>query len=301
MKEAFELELDLLEKTELRIENIKLGNTNLYQFASVVADVLGLSSDEVLVTDVRDNNVTVDILRRTLYADNIFGKKEELLKRLSEVPGVAVTAESSVHSEGILGFIAIDEKEAKEVIERTRLIREGMRSRILKRAIVFSTGFEVRDGMVEDTNTPMIAERLEEEGYQVTRGPTLDDNELRIASSIVKAIDEGYGLILLTGGIGAEDKDRTVEAILKVDSEAATSYITKFQKGTGRHIKDGVRIAVGKVGEVTIVALPGPTQEVKVGLGAAVPAIKEGVDKHGLASGIAGALRERLRARMAHS
>jgi len=66
-------------------------------------------------------------------------------------------------------------------------------------------------------------------------------------------------------------------------------------------VKDGVRIAVGKVGETRIIALPGPSEEVKVGLDAAMGGIAEGLDKNLLANKIAQALRGRLRAQMAHS
>jgi len=295
------LELNLLGKTELWIENIELRNVNLGSFAAVVADVLGLDRREVIVTDVRDNHVTLDILRKTVYAEQIYGKQKMLLKRLGELPGVKVSGDTSIHSEGILGFIALDEEEAERVIESSRKMSVEMRSRIARRAIVFSTGSEVAGGVVEDTNKPIVARRLEEEGYRVDFGPTLEDDENYIAAKIWDSIHRGFGLVVLTGGVGAEDKDRTVEGVLKVDGEASTPYIAKFERGTGRHVKDGVRIAVGKVGETRIIALPGPSEEVKVGLDAAIGGVAEGLDKNLLASNIAQALRDRLRAQMAHS
>ncbi|MEM0172926.1 MAG: hypothetical protein QXI16_00300, partial [Sulfolobaceae archaeon] len=72
-KEKEKLEFDLLEKTELWIEGIKLRDVDLRKIASVVASVLGLREDEIQVVDVNENIVTLDILRKTIKAKNIVG------------------------------------------------------------------------------------------------------------------------------------------------------------------------------------------------------------------------------------
>ncbi len=89
-------------------------------------------------------------------------------------------------------------------------------------------------GQIEDTNKPTIARRLEAEGYSVALGPTLKDDELLIAATMRQTFEDGgYSLIMTTGGIGAEDKDRTVEAVLALDPDAATPYICRYQQGAG--------------------------------------------------------------------
>lgn len=290
----------MLGKTELRIEHVKLQSADLNEFASVVAEVLGLTGEEVIVTDVREDHVVVDILRREVYAENVYGKAKEMLQRLSKLQGVSISENTTIHSEGVLGFIALDEKEAEQVIEQTKKMGEEIKEKMVKRAIVFSTGFEVQNAAIKDNNTPMIAARLKKEGYSVTIGRTLDDDEQNIAMSISSSLDGGYGLIITTGGVGAENKDRTVEGILQLDPEAATPYVTMYHKGTGRHEKDGVRIAVGKVGYATIIALPGPNQEAKLGIEVAIEAIRANLNKNTIASNIAQALRENLKAKMEH-
>lgn len=288
------MELDLLGKTEIWIENINLRNIDLGEIARVTAEVLELKRGEVIVTDVREKRIVLDVLRKTVNAEHVFGKKNELFERLSELPGVTITKETTVHSEGILGFIVLDKEVAKEVNERSKQIINQIENKVAQRAIVFSTGSEIKKGMIKDTNTPVIMERLEKEGYNVTGGRTLDDDEDCITVNILDAISMGYGLIILTGGIGAEDKDKTVEGILKVDPDAAVPYIVKYNVGTGRHVKDGVKIAVGRAGETIIIALPGPTEEAKLGLEAVVKGLSEGFNKHALANYIAGVLRKRL-------
>ena len=72
-------------KTEIWFENIKLKNANLKEIAKTIAEVLSLREDEVLVTDVRENILVVDILRKTITVKQIIGKKNELLRRLSQI------------------------------------------------------------------------------------------------------------------------------------------------------------------------------------------------------------------------
>lgn len=288
------VEWNLLDKTELNIEGISLQNANLNEIAVIVAETLGIESCAILVTDVQGDSLTIDILKRNVDAYNIVAKKDELLQRLSKLPGVGVSKKTSISSRGVLGWIALGHCKAKSALMHSERIAEEIRQRLSKRAIVFSTGFEVASGQVRDINTPTISQRLEAEGYSVAPGPTLEDNELLIAANLRQAVNDGYRLVITTGGVGAEDKDRTIEAVLALDSEAATPYICKYQKGAGRHHKEGVRIAVGKASETLIVALPGPNEEVKSSLGILVEGLACSSDKHILAENIARNLREML-------
>lgn len=287
-------EFDLLRKTELRIGKISLKNANLSEIAAAVADVLKIESKDVLVTDVQGDTLTIDILRGTVNAYNIVAKREELFGRLSALPGISINEKTSICSEGMLGWIALNKRKGRLALKRSESISKEILQKLSKRAIVFSTGFEVASGQVKDTNTPAISERLGAEGYSVTVGPTLKDDELLIAASLKQAIEDGYGLIITSGGVGAEGKDHTIEAVLALDSGAANPYICKYQKGTGRHHKDGVRVAVGTISGSLIVALPGPNDEVKLSLDVLIRGLASGSNKHILAEDIADNLRKRL-------
>jgi molybdenum cofactor synthesis domain-containing protein len=201
----------------------------------------------------------------------------------------------------MLGWIAFDREEATEALGRSERMMEEIQMNLSKRAIVFSTGYEVATGQIRDTNTPTIAEALEEEGYVVKPGPTLKDDHTLIAGHLRQAVyEDGYALIITTGGVGAENKDHSVEAVLDLDPEAATPYICRFEKGKGRHAKDGVRIGVGRVDDALIIALPGPNDEVRMSMEVLVRALRSPVDKHALAEDIAGRLRDKLREQMKH-
>ena len=290
---------DLLRKTELRIENILLENANLSDVAAHVAHVLSLDESEVLVVDYRNRAMTLDILNTCLNACNIVGKKAQLLKELGGLPGISVSEDTSIYSDGMLGWIAMDKEMAEQALLKSdRMVSEIMEN-ISKRVIVFSTGAEVAEGQIEDTNTPAVMRRLTSEGYRVTRGQTLKDDRIFISAKLREAADHGgYGLIVTTGGVGAEDKDHTVEAVTAMDPEAATPYICHFKVGTGRHVKDGIKIAVGQYNGTIIITLPGPNDEVEASLDVLVEGLKEEQPKNILAENIAANLRDVLREKM---
>jgi hypothetical protein len=74
-----------------------------------------------------------------------------------------------------------------------------------------------------------------------------------------------------------------VEALLELDSRASTPYIIRYEKGTGRHEKDGVKIGVAYCKPTLIVALPGPHEEVKIGIETVIEELKRGADREALA------------------
>jgi molybdenum cofactor synthesis domain-containing protein len=293
---------DMMDKTELTISGIVLRNADLARVAAAVAETLGLGRGDVLVTDVQGDRVVIDVLRRGLDPHALVGKSEALRRRLSEVPGVQCSDETEIASKGMLSWIALGSEEGADILRRSEQMAGEIRRRLARTAIVFSTGSEVAGGQVMDTNAPAIHERLDADGYAVKRGGTLGDDEVLIAARLCQAADEGYGLALTTGGVGAEDKDRTIEAVLMVDPGASTPHIVKYELGVGRHQhKDAVRIAVGKIASTLIVALPGPTDEVRIGVHALAEGLAAGESPEALAERIAGRLRHRLREKSAGS
>jgi hypothetical protein len=80
---------------------------------------------------------------------------------------------------------------------------------------------------------------------------------------------------------------------LKLDRDAAVPWILKFTPDMKRHHKEGVRIALGRVGICRIVALPGPHAEVCLAARALIEGIEAGLDDGALAESIASVIRER--------
>ena len=134
------MEYRLLEKTELWISPVTLTNADLGACARAVGKALSLEEGQIMVTDALGDRLTLDILVPTVKAAHIIAREQAVLKALAHVPGVTMTAETSVHSEGVLGLISLDEKTGQEVLERSAAIRDEVVRRIAGRAMVIATG-----------------------------------------------------------------------------------------------------------------------------------------------------------------
>jgi molybdenum cofactor synthesis domain-containing protein len=289
------MEINLLEKTELRIDGIDTSGTNLTDMAAAVALVLDLPTDKVMVIDVRPPQVSVDILQRNLQVESFFGRERALLNAIAALPGVTLAPDAAVHSAGILGAIGLSEAEAAEALARSKTIGAAIVSNHRARIRVFPTGFELQEGRIQDTNTPYLLKIFEQAGFLPEAGRPLSDHRDKLAEALAQAAEE-CGLAVTTGGVGAEDKDFSVEAIESLDTSAATPYLVHFEIGVGRHHKDGVRIAVGEHKGCLLVALPGPHDEVRLAAPVLVRGYKQGWSKEELAHQLAETLRAKFRA-----
>ncbi len=286
----------LLGKTELSILGIVLQDADLGKIADAVADVLDLSRSDVLVTDVRGENLVLDILKKGLDASRIVGREKELLAAVSALPGVSLRPDVRTESRGLLSWVAADPQIAGEALAQSATMADDLGARLGRTVTVFATGTEINNGQVKDTNSPAIRDKLTREGYAVSFGGTLRDDEHFIAARIRERAEEGFSFVITTGGVGAEVKDKTIEALLLLDRDAATPTIVKYEFGVGRHVhKNAVRIGVAALLDTIVVALPGPTDEVLLGLDALVRGLAEKErGKQPLAERIAAALRARL-------
>ena len=292
------MDLNLLEKTTFWVDGIELASTDLGRLAAVAASVLGLSPEDVMVVDVRPGLVAFDVMSPTVPAESVTAKGQSLLEALGAVDGVTVAPGAAVHSEGVLGLIAADPVEGARALESSRQMVEEVLQRVSRRAVVFASGSEVRDGKIRDTNSPFLMDALNAVGFKVEAGGILEDDAVAVAASLEGALARGHGLVITTGGVGAEDKDHNIEAILRLDPQAHTPWILRFERDMKRHHKDGVRIAVGRVGPTMFVALPGPNDEVRLSAGVLLPALLAGRPDHEIAEALAHALRERWQSRM---
>jgi molybdenum cofactor synthesis domain-containing protein len=287
------MEWDLLEKTTFWVEGAELQSANLDDAAAAAAEALGFDPGEIMVVDVQPGIIAFDVLKKNIPAESVAGNAEQLLRSLARVPGISLHPSAAVHSEGVLGLIALDPQAAREVISRSAEIGQAVADAVARRACVFASGSEVISGQIEDTNSPYLVETLTEAGFRAEFGGIIQDSVAATVSALEAALMRGFGLIITTGGVGAESKDHSVEAVLKLDAHAATPWILKFTPDMKRHHKEGVRIAVGRVGICRIVSLPGPHAEVRLGSRALIEGLKAGLGDAALAESIASVIRER--------
>lgn len=82
-----------------------------------------------------------------------------------------------------------------------------------KRTAVITTGNEVYYNRIEDTFTPVIAEKLAEYRSEVVEHVILNDDYVKITDSILFAIHNGAEMVICTGGMSVDPDDKTPLAI----------------------------------------------------------------------------------------
>lgn len=285
----------LFNKTEIFIKGLVLKEVELGAVAATVAEELGLPRDKVLVIDARDDLISLDVLQQEIETRRIVGREKEILEALARVPGLALTSGACIHSQGVLGMLGIQDVSAEEVAVRAAEAGSMITERVAKRCLIFPTGNEIIAGKISDVNTPYLVETMHSAGFDAFAGEVLPDDVDVVVGKLLEAAAQGFGTVLSTGGTGAEKKDCMVEAIQQIDPDAATAYIVHFTKGQGRHHKDGVRIAVGRVELTSFVALPGPHAEVAQVSTTLLEGLAHHWDKWELAEALAALLRQNYR------
>ena len=75
------------------------------------------------------------------------------------------------------------------------------------------------------------------------------------------------------------------------DSSFCTAVLATYEVGHGRHVKPHVRVGAGLLGDVVVVALPGPTREVQAALPALLQALQQGSAPAQIAEAVAAPIR----------
>lgn len=83
----------------------------------------------------------------------------------------------------------------------------------LKTAAVITTGSEVAKGLIQDTFTPVIEEKLRSFGISMVHHQTVDDGLDHVAAAIEEARRQKPDMILCTGGMSVDPDDNTPGAI----------------------------------------------------------------------------------------
>ena len=87
---------------------------------------------------------------------------------------------------------------------------------MLGRALVLTISDSASAGKREDLSGPEARRILEEAGFEVVAVEVLPDERANIEARLRKASDEGFRLVVTTGGTGLSPRDVTPEATLAV-------------------------------------------------------------------------------------
>lgn len=118
----------------------------------------------------------------------------------------------------------------------------------IKSAGIIATGNEVLKGLIKDTFTPVVAEKLNE--YDISVKQTIlsgDDSEL-ITRKIIEFAENGCDIIICTGGMSVDPDDKTPLAI-KNSGARVVSY--------GAPVLPGAMLMLAYLGDTPILGLPG--------------------------------------------
>jgi len=83
----------------------------------------------------------------------------------------------------------------------------------MKTVEIFSIGDELLRGVVQDSNSFWMAQRIAARGAALARVHVLPDDPELVGEEIRLAVERGVDLIVTQGGLGPTDDDRTREAI----------------------------------------------------------------------------------------
>lgn len=115
---------------------------------------------------------------------------------------------------------------------------------------LISTGDEILFGRITDTNSSWIARRATELGARLKRVTCVGDDVDEIAKVLNEALTRGNNLIMVTGGLGPSEDDKTVKAIGKavgrdviLDQGAVERIKTSYSERGIQHSSRGERMA----------------------------------------------------------
>lgn len=147
-----------------------------------------------------------------------------------------------------------------------------------KRAAILPTGDEILSGIVQDTDSPMVAAALSQfwPNCRITRETPVSDHEENIRARILRAAQEN-DLVILIGGSGGGHRHSTTLACDYTHS--AMESLLKPAVSTSLYGKNGhlwSRLICGQCGDALVFNLPGPFREAQAATDAFVRIYQSG-------------------------
>jgi len=135
---------------------------------------------------------------------------------------------------------------------------------MFERAVIIPTGDEIKEGIVLDTDSPMIMQTLIRLNplCRIARCMPINDLEAHIVEGVSRAAAEGADLVVIIGGSGGGHR---YSATLGKDfTHSALEALLSPQFSGEIYGKNGhmwCKLLCGRVGETLVVNVPGPYRE----------------------------------------
>lgn len=91
-----------------------------------------------------------------------------------------------------------------------------------KKVGIVTTGSEVKKGLIKDTFTPVLMDKLAEYSCEVLGQTLPGDEREQITGDILKFVEEGADMVICSGGMSVDPDDRTPGAIKDTGAEIIT-------------------------------------------------------------------------------
>ena len=149
--------------------------------------------------------------------------------------------------------LVIEETKMQELQEKTKAVTGGRPVFELKRFVhkkvgIVTTGSEVAKGLIQDTFTPVLYEKLAPFDTEQAGHVVCDDDDRKTTKAIQEFLAAGADLILCTGGMSVDPDDRTPLAIRNTGAEIITY---------GAPVLPGAMFLLARLGNAVICGLPG--------------------------------------------
>lgn len=116
-----------------------------------------------------------------------------------------------------------------------------------KKVGIVTTGSEVKKGLIQDTFTPVLKDKLAEYLTEVIGQTTPGDDKAQITADILAFIDQGADMVICSGGMSVDPDDRTPGGIRDTGARVVT-YGAPVLPGAmlliAYYEKDGKRIPI---------------------------------------------------------
>ena len=118
-----------------------------------------------------------------------------------------------------------------------------------KKVGIVTTGSEVKKGLIQDTFTPVLKEKLSEYPTEVIGQTTPGDDKAQITDDIMEFINQGADMVVCSGGMSVDPDDRTPGGIRDTGARVVTY---------GAPVLPGAMFLISYYnGNVPILGLPG--------------------------------------------
>lgn len=137
-------------------------------------------------------------------------------------------------------------EKVEEILEKNKPVIKVIPPKIERIGVVV-VGTEVYQGRIEDVFKPILKRKLEPYGLSISKSTILPDDEVEIKEKIFEYKEEGFELILVTGGMAVDAGDVTPDAIRNTGAKVVPRGIPIFP---------GNMAIIAYLGKVPILGLP---------------------------------------------